>query len=125
MAGGTGQGPSLPRRVDDPDVSTTLTLTPLDGRGREILDRLETSSTLPFRLNDLTGARSYWINADGAPDGYEAAPLDRLAPDWHHSVPLERIAPGPRLPPDSDYRRPRRSSSHPWAMGFCVLLPST
>ena len=53
MAGGTGQGPSLP------GVSTTLTLTPLDDRGREILDQLEASTTLPFRLNDRTGARSY------------------------------------------------------------------
>jgi hypothetical protein len=63
-------------------VSTTLTLTPLDDRGREILDRLEASATPAFRWSDRTGARSYWINAQGAPaDGYEAA-LERLAPDW-------------------------------------------
>ena len=63
-------------------MSTTLSVTPLDDRGREILDRLEASATPPFRWNDRTGARSYWTNAQGAPtEGYEAA-LDRLAPDW-------------------------------------------
>ena len=63
-------------------MSTTVTFTPLDDRGREIIDQLEASATPPFRHNDRTGARSYWINAEGAPaDGYEAA-LDRLAPDW-------------------------------------------
>ena len=69
-------GPSLP------DVSTTVTLSRRDDRGREILDRLEPSAIPPFRWSDWTGARSYWINAQGTPaDGYEAA-LDRLAPDW-------------------------------------------
>ena len=69
-----------------PGVSTTVKLTPLDDRGRELLDRLEAGTTPPFRWDDRTGARSYWINADGAPtDGYEAA-LDRLAPDWRASV---------------------------------------
>ncbi len=67
-------------------MSTTVTLTPLDDRGREILDELEAIATPPFRWSDRTGARSYWINADGAPaDGYEAA-LDRLAPDWRDHV---------------------------------------
>ena len=78
--GDAAAGPSLP------GVSTTLTLTPLDGRGREILDQLEAGTTPPFRLYDRTGARSYWINADGAPtDGYDAA-LDRLAPDWREHL---------------------------------------
>ena len=62
-------------------VSTTLTLTPLDDRGREILDRLEASTTPPFRWYDRPGARSYWINATGAGGRLEAE-LDRLAPDW-------------------------------------------
>ena len=73
-------GPNLP------GVSTTLTLTPLDDRGREILNRFEAGATTPFRYSDRTGARSYWINADGVPaDGYEAE-LDRLAPDWREHV---------------------------------------
>ena len=60
-------GPSLP------GVSTTVTLTPRDNRGREILDQLEASSIPPFRYNDRTGARSYWTNAQEAPTGgYEA-----------------------------------------------------
>ena len=67
-------------------MSTTLTLTPLDDRGREILDQLEADAPPPFRWSERTGARSYWINADGAPaDGYEAA-LDRLAPDWREHL---------------------------------------
>ena len=67
-------------------MSTTLTLTPLDDRGREILDRLEASAIPPFRWNEYTGARSYWINAQGAPaDGYEAE-LDRLAPEWREHL---------------------------------------
>ena len=50
------------------------------------IEEFSTSSTPPFRWSDRTGARSYWINADGAPtDGYEAA-LDRLAPDWRDHV---------------------------------------
>jgi hypothetical protein len=36
-------------------VTTTLTLTPLDARGREILDQLEASTTPAFRWNDRTG----------------------------------------------------------------------
>ena len=71
-------------------MSTTLTLTPLDDRGREILDRLEAVTTPPFRWDDRTGARSYWISADGAPpDGYEAE-LDGLAPDWREHVSATR-----------------------------------
>ena len=71
-------------------MSTTLTLTPRDDRGREILDQLEAGSMAPFRWSERTGERSYWINAQGAPaDGYEAA-LDRLAPDWREH--LVRIA---------------------------------
>ena len=67
-------------------MSTTLTLTPRDDRGREILDQLEASSTPPFRTSERTGERSYWINADTAPaDGYEAA-LDRLASDWREHL---------------------------------------
>ena len=67
-------------------MSTTLTFTPFDDRGREILDRLEQTSTPPFRTNLGTGARSYWRNAQGAPsDGYEAA-LDGLAPDWREHL---------------------------------------
>lgn len=63
-------------------MSTTLTIVPLDDRGVELLDRLEVEATPPFRWDLDTGARSYWINAQGAPaDGYEAA-LERLAPDW-------------------------------------------
>ena len=73
IIGDAAAGPSLL------GVSTTLTLTPPDDRGREILVQLEAGTT-PFRWSDRTGARSYWINAQGAPpDGYEAA-LDRLAP---------------------------------------------
>jgi hypothetical protein len=33
-----------------------------------------------FRCNDRTGARSHWINAQGAPPGGYDAELDR--PDW-------------------------------------------
>jgi hypothetical protein len=67
-------------------VSTTLALTPLDDRGREILDQLEADATPPFRWSERTGARSYWMNAQGAPpDGYEAA-LDRIAPDWREHL---------------------------------------
>ena len=74
--GGAAAGSSLP------DVSTTVTLIPLDNLGRRILDRLDANTVPPYRWNHKTGARSYWINADGAPaDGYEAE-LDRLAPDW-------------------------------------------
>ena len=69
-------GPSLP------DVPTTLTLTPLDDRGREILDQIEASAIPPFRWNDRTGARSYWTKAQGAPPGGYDAELDRFAPDW-------------------------------------------
>jgi hypothetical protein len=46
-------------------MSTTLTLTPLDDRGTEILDELEAVATPPFRWCSRTGARSYWINAQG------------------------------------------------------------
>jgi hypothetical protein len=44
-------------------VSTSLTLTPLDERGTELLDELERAHTPPFLWDDRTGARSYWINA--------------------------------------------------------------
>ena len=48
-------GPSLP------GVSTTLTLTPLDDRGREILDQLEAIAIEPFagatgRVRGVTGS---------------------------------------------------------------------
>jgi hypothetical protein len=67
-------------------MSTTLTLTPRDDCGREILDQFEADATPPFRWSERTGARSYWINAQGAPpDGYEAA-LDRLEPDWREHL---------------------------------------
>ena len=67
-------------------MSTTLTLTPLDDRGREILDQLEADSPMPFRWSERTGERSYWINAQGAPaDGYETA-LDRITPDWREHL---------------------------------------
>jgi hypothetical protein len=62
-------------------VSTTLTLTPLNDRGRELLDQLDASATPPFRYNDRTGARSYWRSADGVPSGGYEAELDRLEPD--------------------------------------------
>jgi hypothetical protein len=66
-------------------VSTTVTLIPLDDRGREI-DQLEATAPAAFRWSDRTGARSYWINADGVPaDGYEAE-LDRLAPHWREHL---------------------------------------
>ena len=69
---------------------TTLTLTPSDERGTEILDELEAKSVPPFRWNLSTGVRSYWENAQGAPqDGYRAA-LDRLAPGWR-----EHLQPAP------------------------------
>jgi hypothetical protein len=62
-------------------MSTTLTLTPLDDRGTEILDQLKAASIPPFQWDGRTGARCYWINAQGAPvDGYEAA-LSRIQPD--------------------------------------------
>ena len=74
-------------------MSTTLTLTPLDDRGREILDQFESGAAQPFRSDRRTGARAYWRNAPGAPvDGYEAA-LDRLAPDWR-----EHLRPVPSRP---------------------------
>jgi hypothetical protein len=58
----------------------------LDDRGREILDLLESEATPPFRWDGRTGARCYWINAQGAPpDGYEAA-LDRLEPGWREHL---------------------------------------
>ena len=67
-------------------MSTTLTLTPLDDRGREILDEREAGGPMPFRWIERTGERSYWINAQGAPeDGYEAA-LGRIAPDWREHL---------------------------------------
>ena len=79
-AAGAARGPTLP------DVSTTVTLIPLDDLGRRILDRLEQSAPPAYRWNHPTGARSYWTNADGAPaDGYEAE-LDRLAPDWREHL---------------------------------------
>jgi len=40
-------------------VTTTLTLTPSDKRGKQILDDLEAESFPPFRWNLNTGARSY------------------------------------------------------------------
>ncbi len=50
------------------------------------LGELEVDAPPPFRWNTQTGARSCWINAQGAPaDGYEAA-LERLAPDWREHV---------------------------------------
>jgi hypothetical protein len=71
-------------------VSTTVTFTPLDDRGREILDQLEARTTPAFRWSDRTGARSYWINVEGAPtDGYEAE-LDRLEPDWRDHLSVTR-----------------------------------
>ena len=55
-------------------MSTTVTFRPLDDRGVEILDELEVNSVPPCRWSLNTGARSYWINAQGAPqDGYPAA----------------------------------------------------
>jgi hypothetical protein len=72
-------------------MSTTPTLTPLDDRGREILDQLEADATPPFRWSERTGARSYWVNGQGAPeDGYPAA-LDRLAPDWREHLSHSRL----------------------------------
>jgi hypothetical protein len=60
---------TVARRVDHGD------------RGRAILDQLEADAPPPFRWSERTGARSYWVNAQGAPSaGYEAA-LDRLARD--------------------------------------------
>ena len=67
-------------------VSTTVTLTPLTDRGREILDQLEAEATPAFRWSERTGARSSWINAVAAPpEGYEAA-LERIAPDWREHL---------------------------------------
>ena len=67
-------------RLDDADADS------VDERGTEILDELEADSVPPFRWSLDTGARSYWINAQGAPqDGYLAA-LDRLAPDWREHL---------------------------------------
>ena len=63
-------------------MSTTLILTPSEDRGVAILDALEADSVAAFCCHMDTGARSYWVNAAGAPqDGYPAA-LARLDPDW-------------------------------------------
>src|SRR4051812_41528821 len=46
-------------------VKATLTLTPLDARGTEILGELERTAPPPFQWDGRTGGRSYWINAQG------------------------------------------------------------
>jgi hypothetical protein len=67
-------------------MSTEATFAPTDERGSEILDAMEAESISPFRWHIETDARSYWINAQGAPaDGFEAL-LDRLASDWREHL---------------------------------------
>jgi hypothetical protein len=59
-----------------------LALQPLTDRGSEILDAMEAETTSPFRWSMETGARSYWINGHGVPDGGFEPVLERIAPDW-------------------------------------------
>jgi len=62
------------------------TKTGLGRCGTEILDELEGIGPPAFRWDLDTGARSYWENAQGAPqDGYPAA-LDRLDPTWREHL---------------------------------------
>jgi hypothetical protein len=59
---------------------------PLDDRGREILDLLEAVAPPPFKWSYETGARSFWVNAQGTPaGGYESA-LDEIAADWREHL---------------------------------------
>jgi hypothetical protein len=51
------------------------------------LDHEHTPATPPFRWSVRTGERTYWTNAQGAPEeGTYAAALDRLAPDWREHL---------------------------------------
>jgi hypothetical protein len=57
-------------------------LTPLTHRGRELLDELESKTgLLPFKINDASGAKTYYLQASANVDGFQAA-LDRIAPGW-------------------------------------------
>lgn len=68
-------------------MAAQITLQPHDDRGREILDELEQETgELPFRTNNATGSREYYLNAqDVDTSGFDPM-LDRIDADWRDHI---------------------------------------
>jgi hypothetical protein len=72
-------------------MGADVRFTPLDDRGREILDELEQQTHLgPYRTKEQTGERDYSVIADGLDvEGFDPV-LDRIDADWRRH--LSRLA---------------------------------
>ena len=63
-------------------MAAIIELTPLTKQGRELLDELESrTGLLPFKINDASGAKTYYLEGWATVDGFQAT-LNRLEPAW-------------------------------------------